>query len=1333
MKTISINNRAFAYLLALCILLPWLNIQGAFRDLKSTENDKVVSVQQDSFSYRKKKSSSNNFQKSIDYFFGNQYFGDFKNFNNRYYNAIATPQNGDFRTTPNSTAAIYFNSSNNWQVYGSSGWQTATTSPEAANWTPENIFLESGSSVNVATGRLYNNIYINTTATVFSGNTTTGLGIASGKTLEIISGNLSIAGKITLNANSQLIVRSGSSLRFSNTTSATTINSTARFEVENNANLFIDVTNPNLWGGLEVFHENSNVTISKWDNNPLFTNPTDISDKVYGSLSAKFGNLTIKTNHNWGKVFPDGSYQITHNDLSIENNTSGNNEMSLNGGDIRIGGDLTISGIGLTQMQTSNGSKSLTVNRNFNKKDSGSFILLAKTGNKTATLNIKGNFNLSGGLFNMSNNTSDPNTSTVNLGGNFTKANSGTLSTYLVNTNVGNVNVNFNFVGNPSNLTQTVSSSANVTNNDLQNLFFNITANANVQLLNEWQVGTNTKVSVLNGGSLNFGVSGLNPNNISRIPNQISQSFELKSGGTLIITSLQGITSGGDYNGNVQIGATAAARIFSGDATYKYIGRNNQTSGNGLPDAGSAKKVIVDLLSDFFTFQPNGLKRINSGGFLEIRKGIVLDNNIGSFADATDVNPLATDLGTLKMTGGRYRLQKTDFNPGLSGVYDLTGGVIEFNNANAGQQKIRAPKIYNQIEVTGKNVWSTSGTISLQNQGRFTIKNNGEFGINTQTIDGPIGTQTLIVEGGGLFKTGDQDGFSGAANTSINYDIENIELQNNSTVEYSRNGEQTITHAVATTTPSGANYANLKISGSGVKTATGTTIVNNVLLIESGDMVLPETTNNIASNVLVAKGGIKNSGGTLTLENNALLMQDFDADNSGVINVQRKAYVPAKQYNLWSSPVVDQDLYLLYGSANPVPAGKVMAYNTTTDYFVPVSQGTLSVQGKGYSAAGLSSNDVLAKFSGVPNNGDITIPLNVTGNRFNVVGNPYPSNLDLHNLYNDNISSNPSGIKNITNLVRFWDNTNNTIYWQQGSSYQGQNYAIYNLDAGIGVPGTAAVNGDQTKIPDAIVRPGQGFVVRANTSGDHVLNFKNTQRVFTANASTPYFKNEIPNKDCFWLALETPDAIFTTAAIAYNELATNENDIYDTTILNPSQSDLLYSLSDNLYKQVIQSRKGIFIDTDEINLGARYFSSGEHRFRIIKKTGIFDNAQKIYLHDKLLNSYTDISQETYSFQVTAGVTNDESRFEIVYKPSTFLGSADLLQQDLMIFADVETIVVKSQTRLGKLQIYNMSGVLIFSKEVNASELLIPASTFQKGLYVLKSDNNHRVLTKKFSN
>ncbi|MGL6039336.1 MAG: T9SS type A sorting domain-containing protein, partial [Soonwooa sp.] len=266
-----------------------------------------------------------------------------------------------------------------------------------------------------------------------------------------------------------------------------------------------------------------------------------------------------------------------------------------------------------------------------------------------------------------------------------------------------------------------------------------------------------------------------------------------------------------------------------------------------------------------------------------------------------------------------------------------------------------------------------------------------------------------------------------------------------------------------------------------------------------------------------------------------------------------------------------------------------------------------------------------------------------------------------------------------------------------------------------------------------IVRPGQGFVVRANTSGDHVLNFKNTQRVFTANASTPYFKNEIPNKDCFWLSLETPDAIFTTAAIAYNELATNENDIYDTTILNPSQSDLLYSLNDNLYKQVIQSRKGIFIDTDEINLGARYFSSGEHRFRIIKKTGIFDNAQKIYLHDKLLNSYTDISEETYSFQVTAGVTNDESRFEIVYKPSTFLGGADLSQQDLMIFADVENIVVKSQTRLGKLQIYNMSGVLIFSKEVNASELLIPASTFQKGIYVLKSDNNHRVLTKKFSN
>ncbi|MFN3019454.1 hypothetical protein ACK1KB_00505 [Chryseobacterium sp. TY3] len=292
MKTFSIKNRSFAYLLALCTLLPLLNIKGAFRDLKSTENDKVVIVQQDSFSHRKTKSFPIDFQKSSDNLLGRQYFGEF-NFNKRYHNAIATPQNGDFRKTPNATAAIYFDSSNNWQVYGNSGWQTATTSPEAANWTPENIFLDSGRYIDVAKGRLYNNIYINTTAPVFSGSMTVGLGIASGKTLEIIAGNLSIAGKITLNANSQLIVRSGSSLRFSNRTSATTINSTARFEVENNANLFIDVTNPNLWGGLEVFHENSNVTISKWDNNPLVTNPTDISDNVYASLSAKFGNLTI--------------------------------------------------------------------------------------------------------------------------------------------------------------------------------------------------------------------------------------------------------------------------------------------------------------------------------------------------------------------------------------------------------------------------------------------------------------------------------------------------------------------------------------------------------------------------------------------------------------------------------------------------------------------------------------------------------------------------------------------------------------------------------------------------------------------------------------------------------------------------------------------------------------------------------------------------------------------------------------------------------------------------------------------------------------------------------
>ncbi|MFW2136108.1 T9SS type A sorting domain-containing protein [Chryseobacterium sp. TY4] len=674
---------------------------------------------------------------------------------------------------------------------------------------------------------------------------------------------------------------------------------------------------------------------------------------------------------------------------------------------------------------------------------------------------------------------------------------------------------------------------------------------------------------------------------------------------------------------------------------------------------------------------------------------------------------------------------RVDANANANGAYtyDTDANYVYYGPANqitgTGLPEIVKNLTINNTGVAGNNEVTLTGNLGLSKDLKIT---SGIFNINDKEVVGNLNSKgsDITVASNATLKIGGTKSFP--------IDFTTIHLDNGSLVDYA-GAEQTIANSHV---PNYANipaYSNLKISGTGIKTATGITTVNQITTVSAGELKLPETANNVASNILEAKKGIHNTGGTVTFENNAILMQDAEAINTGDIILNRKATVPSAQYNIWSSPVASQDLYALYGTAGAVPAGTVMEYITKTDLFKPMPAGSLSVKAKAYSAKGLAnnaSNAVTAVFKGVPNNADIQIPLSMEGNRFNAVGNPYPSNLDLNVLYQNNVSNNPSGIKNITNLIRFWDNTNNEILTQQGAGYYANQYAIYNLDAGLGVPagGSATSGGDLTKIPDGIVKPGQGFIVRANGSGDHVLNFNNNQRIATANADTPYYKETSGNTDRFWLSLETPGGIANTIAIAYNDLATNNNDIYDTSILDANNSDLFYSLSDNQYKQAIQSRKGGFADTDAVKLGAKYYKAGTHKIKVVKKAGAFDNGQNIYLHDKVLNTYTDISNGAYAFD-TQAITN-ETRFEIVYKSGAVLGANDTHAKNaVVVYKTSDAFVVLSKTdSITKVELYDMNGRLLQVNDKAATEQRLSHETLSNGMYLLKISRGQNVEVKK---
>ncbi len=291
-----------------------------------------------------------------------------------------------------------------------------------------------------------------------------------------------------------------------------------------------------------------------------------------------------------------------------------------------------------------------------------------------------------------------------------------------------------------------------------------------------------------------------------------SMSNTLVSGGSLNI-------SGTFRTGNTKGFTGTGSSLPSSPATINLnAGCTIELNRNDGTDQTLATRADFKNL----TFSGSGTKSLLTNGFnpagtVLIKDAAIFDAANNTFGDATT---------SLTMTGGRFRLSGASLKPDMEGVYNLTGGVIEFYNSAGGNQTINGeygagiPIEYNQIEVTGSNVANSNTNITLKSGGTFLIKNGGFFEINADAIIGPSGTQSVIVENGGTFKCGDIDGFSngtGATATSVHQNIETINLQTGSTVEYIRAGDQKITNLFNGS--SNLIYQNIIFKGSGNKTA----------------------------------------------------------------------------------------------------------------------------------------------------------------------------------------------------------------------------------------------------------------------------------------------------------------------------------------------------------------------------------------------------------------------------------------------------------------------------------------------------------------------------------
>ena len=480
------------------------------------------------------------------------------------------------------------------------------------------------------------------------------------------------------------------------------------------------------------------------------------------------------------------------------------------------------------------------------------------------------------------------------------------------------------------------------------------------------------------------------------------------------------------------------------------------------------------------------------------------------------------------------------------------------------------------------------------------------------------------------------------------------------------------------------------------------------------------------------------TAGTFTVNNNANLVQINNVLNSGSIIYKRDApSVRTLDYVYWSSPVAG---FNVSNIVSPYTFGGIYKWNTT----IPNSnagwggwQSAISntmVAGKGYIARSpgtspfnnTTTNVLNGTFTGVPNNGNITIPIergpdqlltphtgtngaqvtNLSDN-WNLLGNPYPSSIRGSQFLFDNNTK-------LEGNIRLW--THGTLpsvlepspfYGSFLSNYTPGDYLTYNFTGTSCCPAAAS---------DIFIGAGQGFFVQMTdgapvSTADNITvafnnnlrsasfsnsNFYKSQNLTTSNSSVDVNNIE---RNRIWLDLINPNNQTDRTLFGYIENATMEKDSFYDCVTQNTGGTLIYSLIDDTIFS-IQGRALPFNINDEVPIGINAPTQGNYTIAIAAVDGLFDT-QNIYLKDNLLNITHDIKANPYTFTTQTGEIND--RFKIVYIDSA-LGNPDhTFDNTVKVMVNNEVDVSSSNLAMESIIVYNVLGQKLATyKSINAN-------------------------------
>lgn len=545
----------------------------------------------------------------------------------------------------------------------------------------------------------------------------------------------------------------------------------------------------------------------------------------------------------------------------------------------------------------------------------------------------------------------------------------------------------------------------------------------------------------------------------------------------------------------------------------------------------------------------------------------------------------------------------------------------------------------------------------------------------------------------------------------------------------------------------------------------------------------------------LTKNNNKETGANLYFREDAQLLQGEGRNKgSGAMSIFQEGTSNAFDYDYWSLPVQSNGKKLedvlfrplenlesenatitssLNGNSAPLQIAKRWIYKYSGNgynawTFIGNKIASLKA-GEGFSMKGTNGHDNITingiknnpgsnqryDFRGIPNNGEISVNVN-KGNTV-LIGNPYPSVIDLKKFLED-----PVNKENTTGIAYFWDSqtdgkSHNLNKYVGGygaySPAAGGTYTRATFRRHNGAGDALDAVGSGKKFDHHYIGIGQGFMVEGKKNGGKVY-FRNSFRVaepdvhlkssrILANNDKEALNSSVittNNNSKVWLNVTLDNSYVRELCIAFEDDATRGHDkAKDAPIFDDLPADAAWNIEGEKFVIDVEP----FNRTNKIPFSISVNKEMNVEFTIGETENM--NVENIFLFDSKNNSYTKLNEDSYKALLPAGDFDDcfyltfqddkpteEEVVEAEKEEEQFVKSIDIFQNNKQ---SVLQVAIPKDVEATHITVFDLNGAAVISKEMQTAKKQHDYSTYnlQDAIYIVQIKTaDDRVVTKKIS-